>query len=159
VYTLSPLSVFKDFIKLTNNASLLIKEIDSAVIRLVETTFDDLLGATQKFNDFMERVEANKTFIKESQWDIIHSKAQAIKRSEVAFRDGLKTKLKEIRNGRDFSIQDVVDDFVKSECSPRRIDEFMDAHNWLIARFGQISKDKAKGMWREWILFLYGIRI
>jgi len=139
---------YEDFSKLTY-------EIDKATISKVEATFDKLLCATQKFNDFNKHFEANDKFLKKSQWDEICSKAQAIKMSEAKFKERLKTKLKEKRSGKSSwntsSIQDVVDNFIKCECSPKKIVDFIEAHNWLITRFGQISRDQAKGMIRNFI--------
>jgi len=160
VYTLSPLSVFEKYIKLINKgATELIQEIDKTTISLVETTFDELLCATQKFNDFKKQVSANDKFVEKSRLEDIYKKAQAIKMSEVDFKERLKNKLKEIRSGISSSIQDVVDNFIKSECSPRQIENFIEAHNWLITRFGQISRDKAKGMWTDFKMEFSNLRI
>jgi len=159
VYTLSPLSVFQKYFTLNNNVSILINEIDKTTISLVETIFDELLCATQKFNDFKKHVSANDKFVDKELLDEINKKAQAIKLSEVNFKEELKTKLKEIRLGKSSSIQDVVDNFVKSDYSPKEIVDFIEAHNWLITRFGQISKDQAKGMWRNFKIRYSNLRI
>ncbi len=50
-------------------------------------------------------------------------------------------------------------DFVKSDYSPKEIVDFIEAHNWLITRFGQISKDQAKGMWRNFKIRYSNLRI
>jgi len=156
VYTLSPLSKLRKHIKPYEDFSKLTYEIDKATISKIEATFDKLLFATQKFNDFSKYFEGNDKFVKKSQWDEIYSKAQAIKISEATFKDRLKTKLKEKRSGKfswyTSSIQDVVDNFIKCECSPKKILDFIEAHNWLITRFGQISRDQAKGMIRDFII-------
>jgi len=97
----------------------------------------------------MKHVKANKQFVKKSQWNEIYLKSQAIKLSEVNFKESLKANLKDIRMGGASSIQDVVDNFDKSECSPEKILDFIEAHDWLIIHFEQISRDQYKGMWRD----------
>ncbi len=159
VYTLSPLSVFEKYFKDDNNNSIIIHEIDNAMISGVEALFDDLLCATQKFNDFKKHVSENIKFVERSRFDEINSKAEAIKISETKLKYGLKNKLIEIRSGISSSIQDVVDNFFKSDCSPRQIVDFIEDNNWLITRFGQITRDQAKGMWRDFKIRYSNLRI
>ena len=143
-YTLSPLRRFEKFIKRDKDVNQLINEIDQATLMLVETTFDELLEATQKFNDFKGQVSENEDFIEEKQLREINSKANEIRVSESMFKDSLKTKLIEVRSGKGISsnITKFINDFKGSPSSPYSLKDFIIKHSKLSTLLEQISLNK-----------------
>ena len=122
-YSLIPLSILLDYLKLPLKVDRMIKYLEEdALLRIVQL-FESLSTTQQEINDFYQDATTHRFCIEAVEFEKIASIKQKFEIEEAKFRSNLSSKLTAVRSGKAVAsdLDDLITQFRSQELSPEKV--------------------------------------